>query len=448
MTKSILTIPHDLSAEQAVLGAIIFNNQTINDIAGILNPNSFHEEIHRHIFRAMLELVSIDQPIDEIILGDQLKEWGKLEEVGGYAYLAELVDCVPSSGNIIYYAKIIQEHATMRDLIAGFSDISRKARDPQQSVKDLLLEAENVLTRIADSSKTNASVRIGDSIEILTKKLEERDKSGAIISGIPTCYEDLDSMISGLVAPDLITIAADSGQGKTTFALNIVENIYTLTQEKKATIIFSREMAHTQLSGRMLASVGKFDSRKIRSGKLSQGDWDKISYASLQLGKKPIFFNDKIRDFDEAVFETKRLYKEIEIGLVVFDYLQLFSAKNAGTREREIAYMSGSAKELAINLDVPVIQLSQLNRAVKNREDNVPNLADLRESGAIEHDSDIILFVYRPEEYKPNDNGLKGKAWIIGAKLRAGKKGTIPMEFKGWCNRFESITDPHKQTRF
>jgi len=446
--KKILTIPHDFEGEQAVIGAIIYDNKLLSKVSGILTPDSFHVEGHRHIFRAMLELVAANRPIDVVILGDQLKVIGKLEEIGGYVYLLEIENKTPVSGNILYYAKVIQEHAVMRNLISEFTDIAIKARDPKQSVRDLLIEADTVLTRISTANKTNSTVNIGDSIIDLTRKLEERDKSGAIISGIPTCYEELDKLISGLCSPDLITIAADSGQGKTTFALNIVENIYTLTHETKATIIFSREMSHVQLAGRMLASIGKFDSRKTRTGKLSQGDWDKITYASNRLGQKPIYFNDKIRDFDEATFEVKRLRKEVEIGLVVFDYLQLFSAKNSGNREREIAYMSNSAKDLAIQLDIPVIQLSQLNRGVKNREDNKPQLSDLRESGAIEHDSDIILFVYRPEEYKPNIQDLKGKAWIRAEKVRCGPKGTIPMNFIGWCNRFESSTDGNEQSRF
>jgi replicative DNA helicase len=446
--KAVLTIPHDFEGEQAVLGAIIEDNKLFSKVSSILTPNSFHTEAHRHIYRAMLELISSGTPIDAITIGDQLKTYGKLEEIGGYAYLAEIQESTPVAGNIEYYARVIQEHAMMRNIISGLSDISRKARDPQQGVKELLIEADTILKKISDASKTNTTVRIENSINDLRKKLEERDKSGAIISGIPTCYEELDKLISGLCAPDLITIAADSGQGKTTFALNIVENIYTLTQEMKATLIFSREMAHTQLTGRILASVGKFDSRKIRTGKLSQGDWDKITSASDRLGNKPIFFNDKIREFDEAIFEVKKLNKEIKIGLVVFDYLQLFSSKNAGNREREIAYMSGSAKDLAIQLDIPVIQLSQLNRGVKNREDNKPELSDLRESGAIEHDSDVILFVYRPGEYKPNIENLKGKAWIIAAKVRGGPKGTVPMKFTGWCNRFESLNNDNQYTRF
>lgn len=448
MNAKSITIPNDFEAEKAVLGSIIYDNNTLSKVSGNISPNSFYSVPHQHIYRSILELVEENQPIDEIILGDKLKAFGKLDEVGGYSYLAELVNCVPSSGNITFYSKIIQEHSVLRSLIKGFSDIGRKARDPQQSVSQLLTEAGNVLKAVSSENKTNTTVKISDSISTLREKLEERDKSGSLISGIPTCYEDLDALISGLVAPDLITIAADSGQGKTTLALNIVENIYSLTQETRATLIFSREMSPSQLTGRMMASIGHFDSRKIRTGKLNQGDWDRITNASNQLSDKPIYFNDRIKDFDEAVSEVKRLYREVEIGLVVFDYLQLFSAKNSQSREREVAYMSGSAKDLAIQLDIPVIQLSQLNRGVKNREDNKPALSDLRESGAIEHDSDIILFVYRPEEYKPNIPDLKGKAWIIAEKVRGGPKGTVPMNFAGWCNRFESSNDPNCHSRF
>ncbi|MCG8689431.1 MAG: replicative DNA helicase, partial [Desulfobacterales bacterium] len=270
--KSVLTIPHDFEAEQAVLGAIIFNNQTMTDIAGILTPNSFHEESHRHIFRAMLELVDTNQPIDEIILGDQLKELGKLEDIGGYAYLAELVDCVPSAGNIVYYAKIIQEHALLRDLITTTSDIGRKSRDPQQSISELLAEAEDKISEIAIRNTEKNYSHIKDVLLSSFDKLEEISKTKSDITGLSTGFMDLDRITSGLQPSDLIILAARPSMGKTALALNIATYAGIRNDSQGAILIFSLEMSKEQLSMRMLTAESRIDSYKMRTGNLEQED--------------------------------------------------------------------------------------------------------------------------------------------------------------------------------
>ena len=453
--KSVLTIPHDFEAEQAVLGAIIFNNQTMTDIAGILTPNSFHEESHRHIFRAMLELVDANQPIDEIILGDQLKEFGKLEDIGGYAYLAELVDCVPSSGNIVYYAKIIQEHALLRDLITTTSDISRKSRDPQQSISELLAEAENKITEIATRTSDKNYSHIKDILLTNFDKLEEISKTKSEITGLPTGFMDLDRITSGLHASDLIILAARPSMGKTALALNIASYAAIRNESQGAVLMFSLEMSKEQLTMRMLTSESRIDSHKMRTGNLEQEDWDKLAKATDRLSVAPMYINDtsNITPYEVATI-CKQLDKELENGvsLIILDYLQLMQGnRKTNSREQEIAEISRALKGLAKDLNVPVVALSQLNRALENRSDKRPQLSDLRESGSIEQDADIILFIYRDEVYN-EDTEKKGIAEIIIAKHRNGPTGMIELVFTGKHTKFANISKieppqvPHLQS--
>lgn len=441
--KSVLTIPHDFEAEQAVLGAIILNNQTINEVAGFLAPNSFHAENHKHIYRAILELVEANQPIDEIILGDQLKVFGKLEEIGGYAYLAELVDCVPSSGNIVYYARIIQEHALLRDLITTTTDISRKSRDPQQSITELLAEAENKITEIATRSTEKGYSHIKDILLTNFDKLEEISKHKSEVTGLPTGFMDLDRITSGLQPSDLIIIAARPSMGKTALALNIATYVATRSDTKGAVLIFSLEMSKEQLAMRMLTAESRIDGKKMRSGNLEQDDWDKLAQATDRLSVAPIYINDtsNLTPY-EVVTVSKQLNKEFEHGvaLVVVDYLQLMQAnKKTNSREQEIAEISRSLKGIAKDLEIPVIALSQLNRALETRSDKRPQLSDLRESGSIEQDADIILFIYRDEVYN-EETEKKGMAEIIIAKHRNGPTGMIELVFAGKYTKFASLS--------
>ena len=440
--KPVLTIPQDFEAEQAVLGAVILNNDTINEIAGFLSPNSFHAEPHRHIFRAMLELMEINQPIDEIILGDQLKAFGKLEAIGGYGYLAELVESVPSSGNIVYYAKIVQEHALLRDLINTTNDIGRKSRDPQQSIATLLAEAENKITEIATQSSTKSYSHIKDILKNNFERLEEISKNNSEITGLATGFIDLDRITSGLQASDLIILAARPSMGKTALALNIGSYAATRTESKGAVLIFSLEMSKEQLALRLITAESKIDSKKLRTGNLKQEDWDNLALATDKLSMAPIYINDipALSPY-ELVTACKQLNKELEHGvsMVIVDYLQLMQGnKKTNSREQEIAEISRSMKGLAKDLQIPVIALSQLNRALENRSDKRPQLSDLRESGSIEQDADIILFIYRDEVYN-EDSDKKGTAEIIIAKHRNGATGMVELVFIGKHTKFANI---------
>ncbi len=443
--KSVLTIPHNFEAEQAVLGAIILNNDTLNSVINILTPNSFHEENHRYIYRAILEISEEKKPIDEIIIGEKLEEIGRLEQIGGYGYLAELVEYVPSSGNIVYYSKIIEEDALLRDLITVTSDVSRKARDPQQSVKDLIIEIETKVTELTKKRSHNSTKKLHEVICQSVTKYDERSKITGDIIGLPTGFYDYDKITAGLTAPDLITVAADSGVGKTTFVLNIIEYIYTKTAEKRGCFIASREMANYQIADRMICSTGRLNARYYKRAKLEGHDLDKMIHAADSLSPKNIWLNDEYSHKDEIVHEIRHLHKTADGGLclAVIDYLQLIKGSNQKFREREIAEISASFKSLAKELDIPIIQLSQLNRDLKNRSDKRPIRSDLRESAAIEHDSDFILFLYRDEVYN-DDSEFKGFAEVDINKARNDDTGRIFLRFIGSQNRFTNVTADEK----
>lgn len=437
-----LTIPHDTPAEQAVLGSIIFDNKTINDVSGILKPNSFHEENHQHIYRAMMGLVEANQPIDEILIGDQLKSLNKLDDIGGLSYLAELVECAPSSGNIVYYARIIEEYALLRDLITTTTDIGRKSRDPQQSISGLLAEAEDKITEIATRSSIKKYKPLKNILVKSFEKLEEYSRKTSEITGLPTGFIGLDRITSGLQPSDLIILAARPSAGKTALALNIASYVATRGETKGAVLIFSLEMSEEQCSMRMLAAEAQINSKKLRSGKLEQDDWDKLARATDRLSVAPIYINDasELTPY-EVMTIARQVNNDFEHGvsMIIVDYIQLMKGnKQTNSREQEIAEISRSMKAIAKELNVPVIALSQLNRALENRSDKRPQISDLRESGSIEQDADIILFIYRDEMYN-KDSEKKGTAEIEIAKHRSGPTGMVELVFVGKYTKFASM---------
>jgi len=440
--KSVMTIPHDFEAEQAVLGAIITENSLLNDIIGILNISDFHTEGHKHIYRAVLELEAISSPIDEILLGDKLNEYGKLEEIGGYAYLAELTDCSPVAGNIVFYARIIQEDGLLRDLITTAADISRKGRDPEQSIAELLNEADEKLFQIRNKAVKKDYVVMKDACIRTFDRLEEISKNKSEITGIPTGYMDLDRITSGLQPSDLIIIAARPSMGKTALSLNIGTYVATRSDFRGAVLIFSMEMSTEQVTVRMLTSESRVDSKKFRSGNFDHDDWDGLAGATDRLSVAPIYINDDPLSIAEVRAISKKLNREFQHGvsIIVIDYLQLMKGgSKAGNREQEISEISRGAKQLAKELKVPVIALSQLNRQLENRTDKRPRLSDLRESGSIEQDADLILFIYRDEIYNP-DTDKKGTAEIIIGKHRNGPLGMIELAFSGKYTKFASLS--------
>lgn len=439
------SIPQSFEAEQAILGSIIFDNNILTSVSGILKEETFHEESHRLIYKAIMELSNLNIPFDEIIIGEKLEAWGKLQDVGGYAYLAELVDCAPTSGNIVYYAKIIEEDSILRNLIDLAADASRKARDPQQSANELIIEIETKVSELTSKRSRKSTKKIHDVICQSVTKYEERSKITGDVIGLPTGFFDLDKIMSGLTAPDLITVAADSGVGKTTFVLNIIEHIYLKTNEKRGCFIASQEMANYQIVDRLICSAGRLNARYYKRAKLQGTDMDRMIHAADNLSPQNIWLNDEYSHKEEIVHEIKHLHKTVEGGLCLaaIDYLQLVKGSHPKFREREIADISASFKSLAKELDIPIIQLSQLNRDLKNRSDKRPVRSDLRESAAIEHDSDFILFLYRDEVYN-DDSEFKGFAEVDVNKARNDDTGRIFLRFVGAQNRFTNVTPDEK----
>ena len=437
-------IPNDYEAEQAVLGSIIYDNETMNAVASMLIPASFYTPAHQHIFRAMLELVENNQPIDELLLGDQLKTLNQMDEIGGYSYLASLVDCAPSSGNIVYYAKIIKEHALLRQLISTSTDIARKSRDPEKNVTELLAEAEGKIAEIAIRTGDRSYKHIKEIISTCYERLEKISGDTNEITGIATGFKDLDTLTSGLQNSDLIIVASRPSMGKTSFALNIAQYVTTRTDNKGAVIIFSLEMSNEQLALRMLTSEAKIDSKLVRSGNLEKVDWSRLAMATELLSTTPIYISDKTNITPyELITVCKQLHKEHEHGvsLIMLDYLQLMKGtKQNVPREQEIAEISRSLKSLAKELNVPVVALAQLNRALESRVNKRPMMADLRESGAIEQDADIIMFIYRDEVYNEDTPDI-GIAEIIVAKHRNGPTGMVKLTFVGKHAKFANFSE-------
>jgi replicative DNA helicase len=408
-----LTIPNDIEAEKAILGAILQDNKLINKITGTLKPNSFYNLSNQHIFGAMLDLVDAKQPIDPVLLGDQLLSSKQLEESGGYVYLEELIDCAPSSGNITHYAKITQEHALLRDLISTTTEIGRKSRNPENNVSELLIEAEHKIRQISlgTNKKNYSSIKnlLAKNFERLEKVSETNDE----ITGMATGLIELDRYLAGLQDSDLLIIGARPSMGKTALALNIAAHVTTKKVAKGSVLIFNLEMSKEQVSFRILTSESEVDGKKLKTGNLEQEDWDKLAMATDRISSAKIFINDSTNITpQELTAITKQLDNEEENGvsLVIVDYLQLMKGSRPNMpREQEIAEISRSLKALAKDLNIPVIALSQLNRSLESRTDKRPKLSDLRESGAIEQDADIILFIYRDEVYNEDNNSKTPK---------------------------------------
>jgi len=444
MKKSHLDLPKDIEAEQAILGSIIDDDQLLLTVSGILTPISFFKTAHQRIFRAMLELTDANLPVDEVVLGDKLKSLNQLSESGGYSYLAELVECVPSSGNIIYYAKIIEEHAVARNLSKAFIDLEQKIRNPEQNISELISEAENRIVEASTSSKEERCDHIKNILAASFNRLEDLSETTNEITGIPSGFIGLDDITSGLQNSDLNIVAARPSMGKTALALNIASYVVTQSKEKGAVLIFSLEMSKEQLALRMLTSESRVDSKKLRSGNLKPEDWDKLAAATGKLSAGPLFINDST---SLSSFELMNIAKQLNkrsktgISLIIVDYLQLMRGNRTNMpREQEIAEISRSLKGVAKELDIPVIALSQLNRDLEKRADKHPQLSDLRESGAIEQDADIIMFIYRDEVYNEN-SAERGIAEISISKHRNGPTGKVRLAFSGQYTRFGNLLE-------
>jgi len=436
--------PHSIEAEQSVVGGLLLENDALDRVADILNVEDFYQHDHKTIYKHIAKLIERNRPADIVTVAESLESTAELSAVGGIAYLGSLAQNTPSAGNIRRYAEIVRERAIMRKLVSVGTEIVGSAFGPNgRDAQQLLDEAEAKIFKIAESGD-KGSEGFQDIKELLPQVAEKIDElfsreDQSEVTGIPTGFTDLDKMTSGLHGGDLVIVAGRPSMGKTAFSINMAENVALDTGLPVA--IFSMEMGATQLATRMIGSFGRLDQHKMRTGRLEDEDWEKLTTALGRLNEAPIFIDEgaSLSSFDVRA-RARRLHRQTgKLGLIVVDYLQLMSAP-AGTRSEnratEISEISRSLKALAKELDVPVVALSQLNRSLEQRPDKRPVMSDLRESGAIEQDADLILFIYRDEVYNP-DSEDKGTAEIIIGKQRNGPIGRVRLTFIGQHTRFE-----------
>ncbi|MCN1822316.1 replicative DNA helicase [Escherichia coli] len=439
--------PHSIEAEQSVLGGLMLDNERWDDVAERVVADDFYTRPHRHIFTEMARLQESGSPIDLITLAESLERQGQLDSVGGFAYLAELSKNTPSAANISAYADIVRERAVVREMISVANEIAEAGFDPQgRTSEDLLDLAESRVFKIAESraNKDEGPKNIADVLDATVARigqLFQQPHDG--VTGVNTGYDDLNKKTAGLQPSDLIIVAARPSMGKTTFAMNLVENAAML--QDKPVLIFSLEMPSEQIMMRSLASLSRVDQTKIRTGQLDDEDWARISGTmGILLEKRNIYIDDSSGlTPTEVRSRARRIAREHGgIGLIMIDYLQLMRVPAlSDNRTLEIAEISRSLKALAKELNVPVVALSQLNRSLEQRADKRPVNSDLRESGSIEQDADLIMFIYRDEVYH-KDSDLKGIAEIIIGKQRNGPIGTVRLTFNGQWSRFDNYAGP------
>jgi len=432
--------PQNLEAEQSVLGGLLLDNFALNTVLELLETSDFYSEAHRKIFSSIVELSNRNEPCDLITLSNILKDQKRIEQVGGTAYLASLVDNVPSAVNIAYYAKIIKEKSILRRLIGTATEILNKSCDAGMDIDSVLDEAEHAIFEISENKIRPSFYPIRDIIKDSFKTIERLYAKKELVTGVATGFDKIDDITSGLQKSDLIIIAGRPSMGKTAFALNIAQ--YAALEMGVPVAIFSLEMAKEQLATRMLAAEARVDSQRLRKGFLGETDWPKLTTAAGRLSEAPIYIDDTPAiTAIEMKAKSRRLKAENGLGLIILDYLQLMRGNSSrDSREQEISEISRSLKALAKELSVPVIALSQLNRKVEDRTSRRPQMADLRESGAIEQDADLIAFIYRDEVYnRSDDNPEKGIAEIIIGKQRNGPTGTVKLAFQEKYTRFENL---------
>lgn len=433
--------PQSVEAEMSILGGVLVDNEAINRALEILRPDDFYRESHRKIMQAMIELNERGEPCDLITMTTILKKKGELEEVGGGAYLATLVDFVPMAANIAYYCRIVKEKSITRKLISAATDIATQGYEDKVNVEELLDGAQKVIFEIAENKIQRAYFPVSEILKDTIKNIELLYEKKELVTGVPTGYLDLDKMTAGFHAGDLVIIAGRPAMGKTTFAINAAEYAAIDSEKPYPAAIFSLEMPKEQLVERLLCSLARVDLSRLRTGHLNENDWPKLTKAAGRLHDSKIFIDDTPSlSIMELRAKARRLKAEHDIGIIVIDYLQLMrGGPNPESRQQEISDISRSLKGLAKELSIPVIALSQLNRGLEQRTDKRPMMSDLRESGAIEQDADIIMFVFREEVYDKENEDLKGKAEVIIGKHRAGPTGTVHLTFRGEYTRFENM---------
>jgi replicative DNA helicase len=440
--------PHSQEAERAVLGAVLIDNRAWDNISDKLTVDDFYRHEHRLVFSAISHLAERSKSFDVLTMADFLRQKGELEQAGGESYLFELAQSTPSSANAEAYAVIVRERSILRQLISSASDIASSAFNADgRDSKELLDQAEQLVFSIAEQgNRGSGPVQVADLLSATTARIDELYHADAAITGVSTGFSDMDEMTSGLQKGDLIIVAARPSMGKTTFSMNIAE--YAAIKGDKPVLVFSMEMPAEQLVMRMISSLGRIDQHNLRTGNLTDEDWPRISSAVSMLAEAQLFIDDTpaLTPIEMRARARRVARAHNGIGLIVIDYLQLMrTAGRSENRTNEISEISRSLKALAKELEVPVIALSQLNRGLESRTDKRPVMSDLRESGAIEQDADIIAFIYRDEVYH-EDSPDKGAAEIIIRKQRNGPIGDFKLTFLGQFTRFENFVPAAVET--
>jgi len=430
--------PQSIESEQSVLGSILIDNDVIHKVAEILSPEDFYKETHQKIYEAMLNLYERGEPLDLITLSDELKKNKVLDKIGGVAYLVQLTEAVPTSANVLNYARIVKEKSLLRNLISAATEIISECYREEEEIEDLLDRAEQLIFSISEFRVKPSFYPIKDVLKETFKIIERLYERKELVTGVPSGFKDLDRLTSGFQPSDLIIVAGRPSMGKTAFCLNIAQ--YAAIHARVPTAIFSMEMSKEQVAMRMLCSEAKVNASKVRSGFLSEAELQKLTLAASILSDSPLVIDDTpALSVLELRAKARRLKREIALGLVIIDYLQLMKGRSSTERrEQEISEISRSLKALAKELQIPVIAISQLSRRAEDRPGRRPQLADLRESGAIEQDADLILFIYRDEVYNPNSQ-KKGIAEIIIGKQRNGPTGTVELAYVPELTAFKDL---------
>ncbi|HGD0380211.1 TPA: replicative DNA helicase [Streptococcus agalactiae] len=436
--------PQDLLAEQAVLGSIFISPEKLIMVREFIGPDDFYKYSHKVIFRAMITLADRNDAIDAATVRNILDDQGDLQNIGGLGYIVELVNSVPTSANAEFYAKIVSEKAMLRDIISKLTDTVNMAYEGNDS-DEIIATAEKALVDINEHSNRSGFRKISDVLKVNYENLELRSQQTSDVTGLPTGFRDLDRITTGLHPDQLIILAARPAVGKTAFVLNIAQNVGT--KQNRPVAIFSLEMGAESLVDRMLAAEGMVDSHSLRTGQLTDQDWNNVTIAQGALADAPIYIDDTPGiKITEIRARSRKLSQEVDdgLGLIVIDYLQLISGTRPENRQQEVSEISRQLKILAKELKVPVIALSQLSRGVEQRQDKRPVLSDIRESGSIEQDADIVAFLYRDDYYRREgeeaeeiveDNTVE----VILEKNRAGARGTVKLMFQKEYNKFSSI---------
>ncbi|MFV0348949.1 MAG: replicative DNA helicase [Halodesulfovibrio sp.] len=435
--------PHSMEAEQAVLGGIFLRSDALYTLVDIIHEDDFYAPAHRTLFAAIMELHRQNKPVDLLTVGQYLKDKSQLEMVGGAVYLGELANSVISAANAEHYATIVRDKSLQRNLISSCSTIISKCYDQSVEIDSLLDESEQAVFSISERTAGQAFVDSKTLVGRVFEELERRIDSKNLVTGVTTGFYTVDKMTAGMQPSDLIIVAARPSMGKTAFTLNLATN--AALQGGVPVVFYSLEMGMEQLMSRMIAAVGGVELNKLRTGRgITDEDWQRLHWAADQLGNAPIYIDDtpSLSTLDLRA-RTRRLKASKNVGMVIVDYLQLMrSSRKTDSRELEISDISRNLKALAKELSIPVIALSQLNRKVEERADKRPMLSDLRESGAIEQDADVIMFIYRDAVYnKKEDRALIHSAEIIIGKQRNGAVGSCPLQYNGQFTRFENATD-------